>query len=44
MECSSQADAKGLHGTARKHFRSKCMRDMARTTGKVKSDRGVGYR
>lgn len=23
-ECSTQADAKGLHGTARKEFRSKC--------------------
>lgn len=22
--CSSQADAKGLHGKARKHFRSAC--------------------
>jgi hypothetical protein len=31
MECSSKADAKGLHGTARKHFRSRCMRDMAKT-------------
>ncbi|HEY1244271.1 MAG TPA: PsiF family protein [Hyphomicrobiaceae bacterium] len=44
IECSSQADAKGLHGTARKHFRSKCMHDMAAKTGKAKSSRGLGYR
>ncbi|MEJ0095293.1 MAG: PsiF family protein [Methylocella sp.] len=25
-ECSNQADAKGLHGKARKEFRSKCKR------------------
>ncbi|VFU08644.1 conserved exported hypothetical protein [Methylocella tundrae] len=25
-ECSDQADAKGLHGKARKEFRSKCKR------------------
>jgi hypothetical protein len=28
-ECSAQADAKGLHGKARKSFRSKCKRDTA---------------
>jgi psiF repeat len=28
IECSNQADAKGLHGKVRKKFRSKCMRDM----------------
>jgi psiF repeat len=28
MECSKQADEKGLHGKARKHFRSKCMKDL----------------
>jgi hypothetical protein len=28
-ECSTQADAKGLHGKARKAFRSKCKRDKA---------------
>jgi hypothetical protein len=28
IECSKQADAKGLHGKVRKKFRSKCMRDM----------------
>jgi psiF repeat len=26
IECSRQADEKGLHGKARKHFRSKCIR------------------
>jgi len=30
IECSKQADAKGLHGTARKSFRSKCKRDQAK--------------
>jgi len=25
-ECSKQADTKGLHGKARKHFRSECKR------------------
>jgi hypothetical protein len=24
IECSKEADAKGLHGKARKHFRSAC--------------------
>ncbi|HEY0145332.1 MAG TPA: PsiF family protein [Methylovirgula sp.] len=24
LECSKEADAKGLHGKARKHFRSAC--------------------
>jgi hypothetical protein len=28
IECSKQADAKGLHGKPRKAFRSKCMKDM----------------
>lgn len=41
MECSRQADAKGLHGTVRKHFRSRCMRDMARAS---RGERGLGYR
>jgi hypothetical protein len=26
MECSKQADEKGLHGKARRHFRSKCLK------------------
>jgi hypothetical protein len=43
IECSRQADVKGLHGTARKHFRSHCMRNMART-GKAKGGHGLGYR
>jgi hypothetical protein len=28
MECSKQASEKGLHGKARKHFRSKCMKEL----------------
>ena len=28
-ECSTQADAKGLHGKARKSFRAKCKRGTA---------------
>jgi hypothetical protein len=27
IECSKQADEKGLHGKARRSFRSKCMKD-----------------
>jgi hypothetical protein len=42
MECSQQADAKGLHGKARKHFRSKCIRDMAKA-GKDNPHKGLGY-
>ena len=30
LECSKQADAKGLHGKEREKFRSKCKRDAAR--------------
>jgi hypothetical protein len=30
LECSRQADAKGLHGKARRSFRSRCRRDMER--------------
>jgi hypothetical protein len=33
LECSKQADAKGLHGKERHSFRAKCKRDL----GKVKS-------
>lgn len=29
IECSKEADAKGLHGKARKHFRSACKRGKA---------------
>lgn len=28
IECSKQADAKGLHGKERKKFRAKCKREM----------------
>jgi psiF repeat len=28
LECSKQADEKGLHGKARKKFRSKCLKDL----------------
>jgi len=28
LECSKQADDKGLHGKARKSFRSKCLKSM----------------
>jgi psiF repeat len=28
VECSKQADAKGLHGKARKHFRSECRKHL----------------
>ena len=30
LECSKQADAKGLHGKERERFRSKCKRDAAK--------------
>ena len=30
LECSKQADAQGLHGKARKSFRSKCLRTAKR--------------
>jgi hypothetical protein len=33
MECSKQADEKGLHGKARKRFRSKCIKDMKKKAG-----------
>jgi hypothetical protein len=36
MECSKQADAKGLHGKARKHFRSKCMKELGKQTASSK--------
>jgi hypothetical protein len=31
IECSKEADAKGLHGKARKHFRSACKHDKTGT-------------
>jgi hypothetical protein len=30
LECSRQADEKGLHGKARKKFRSKCLKQTKR--------------
>ena len=30
IECSKQADAKGLHGKPRKKFRSECKKDLAK--------------
>lgn len=30
LDCSKQADAKGLHGKERHKFRSKCKRDAAK--------------
>jgi hypothetical protein len=33
LECSSQADAKGLHGKARKKFRSECMKEAKGAKG-----------
>ena len=32
IECSKQADAKGLHGKERQRFRSKCMKDLKKKT------------
>ena len=30
LECSKQADAKGLHGEERKKFRAACKKDLAK--------------
>ncbi len=30
LECSRQADVKGLHGKTRRSFRSRCRRDLER--------------
>jgi hypothetical protein len=32
IECTKQADAKGLHGKVRKTFRAKCMKDLKKKT------------
>jgi len=32
IECSKQADAKGLHGKERKTFRAKCMKELKKKT------------
>jgi hypothetical protein len=50
LECSKEADAKGLHGKERKHFRAKCKREAEKGatagTGGSKSKYGSmkGYR
>ncbi|MBV1704665.1 MAG: hypothetical protein KGI57_12325 [Hyphomicrobiales bacterium] len=37
IECSKEADAKGLHGAARKKFRAKCKHDaMGKMGGAMK--------
>ncbi|HWB44008.1 MAG TPA: PsiF family protein [Hyphomicrobiaceae bacterium] len=33
IECSKQADAKGLHGKERKKFRAACKKEMAKKKG-----------
>ena len=30
LECSKQADAKGLHGNARRSFRTKCKKELSK--------------
>ena len=35
IECSKQADAKGLHGKERKVFRAKCKKDLTKTAKKA---------
>jgi type IV secretory pathway VirD2 relaxase len=37
LECSKQADAKGLHGKMRRDFRAKCKRDFKSFGYKPKS-------
>ena len=32
IECSKQADAKGLHGKERKTFRAKCKKELKKNT------------
>lgn len=32
LECSKQADAKGLHGKERKHFRSECRKNGGKSS------------
>jgi len=42
LECSKQADAKGLHGKERRKFRKQCMKDIAEKGGAdhAASDKG----
>ncbi|RKE74362.1 psiF repeat-containing protein [Pseudorhodoplanes sinuspersici] len=42
IECSKEADAKGLHGKKRKEFREKCKYDLKKTGGM--STDGMGRR
>jgi hypothetical protein len=37
LECSKQADGKGLHGKARKHFRMNCMKELRKQTVSIAS-------
>ncbi len=37
IECSSQADAKNLHGKERKSFRAKCVRDLKKAKAAPKA-------
>lgn len=36
IQCSAEADAKGLKGKERKKFRTKCVRDLQKAAGKKK--------
>jgi hypothetical protein len=37
IECSKQADAKGLHGKERKKFRAQCIKDLKKNKTEKKS-------
>jgi hypothetical protein len=37
IECSKQADEKGLHGKERKKFRSECLKEAKAAAGAAKS-------
>jgi len=45
IECSKEADAKGLHGKSRKHFRSECKRqaEKSATAGSKSGDGSSKY-
>jgi hypothetical protein len=38
MECSKQADAKGLHGKERKKFRENCKQEMMHSKDSMKPE------
>lgn len=40
LECSKEADAKGLHGKPRKHFREKCKHEAEKAAGYAPSKHG----